>query len=216
MNTINVDAVYMCHWDKLTERKTYLDTVFDTLGIKDIRWVTSYDKNNWDISQIEKVYPRVFGLNPSGRNLKYSEVSLVLKHMDIIRDAYNKQHKSVLVLEDDVLFHEDFINNFNLYSSQLPEDYDMCFIGSCCNLHAPYTPGKHVYPASGSRCTHAYMFSYKFAKTVIDEIKNVNDGADFYYNHLITIFGLKNYWFEPSLVSQNESFGTTIQNNDYK
>jgi GR25 family glycosyltransferase involved in LPS biosynthesis len=214
MKKLNIDKIYLCHWDKLTERKLYLEQVFRSLDItNDIKWITDYNKETWDVESLTKMFPKVFGLNPSGRHLKPAEISLVLKHIDIIIDAHKNRYESVLVLEDDVLFHNNFVDDFNRYVSELPIDYDMCFIGSCCNLHAQnITSGKHVYPATGSRCTHAYMFSLHFVDTVINEISNVDDGADFYYNQLITKFGLKNYWFEPSLVSQNQMFNTTIQN----
>ena len=50
---------------------------------------------------------------------------------------------------------------------------------------------------------------------IIESIKFVNDGADWYYNNLIEKLNLNNYWFEPSLASQNIMYETTIQNNIY-
>jgi hypothetical protein len=59
------------------------------------------------------------------------------------------------------------------------------------------------------------MLSKSCINKIIESIKFVNDGADWYYNNLIESFNLNNYWFEPSLASQNTMYETTIQNNNY-
>jgi GR25 family glycosyltransferase involved in LPS biosynthesis len=212
---LNVDKVYITHWSKLTDRKNWLINHLSESNIDNYTWVENYDKDNWNIEDIKIEYPSVFGLNPKGRNLKYSEISLVLKHCWIVKDAFENKYESILILEDDVVLEDNFISNFNNYKDQLPLDWDICWVGSCCNLHSRIIPGVNVYRENSSRCTHAYMLSKSCINKIIESIKFVNDGADWYYNNLIESFNLNNYWFEPSLASQNNMYETTIQNNNY-
>ena len=200
---LNVDKVYITHWSKLTNRKEWLVNHLSEKNIDNYNWVENYDKDDWNIEDIKKDYTLVFDLNPKGRNLKYSEISLVLKHCWIIKDAF------------DNVYDYDFISKFNSYKNQLPSDWDICWVGSCCNLHSRLIPGINVYRENISRCTHAYMISKSCISKIIESIKFVNDGADWYYNGLIEKFNLNNYWFEPSLASQNTMYETTIQNNIY-
>lgn len=210
---INVNNIYICHWSKLTERKEWLINHLNENGITDYQWVENYDKETWSIDDIKSEYPVVFDPNPKGRLLKWSEVSLLLKHCWIIKDAHQNGYESIMVLEDDVVLEKDFINRFNKYKSQLPNDWDVCWIGSCCDLHAPYVNGLHIYRADGSRCTHAFILSKNCINKIINEVQYANDGADWYYNRLIEKYNLSNWWFEPSLASQNKNYQTTIQNN---
>ena len=212
--SLNIDRVYICHWSKLKERKIQLIDHLKDMQILEYQWVENYDKNTWNIDQIKMEYPKVFGLNPKDRFLKHSEISLVLKHCWIIKDAFENNYDSVLIFEDDIVLQDDFVSKFNSYKEQLPKDWDLCWVGSCCNLHSITSPGINVYKENGSRCTHAYMISKSCISKIINYINLVNDGSDWYYNFLITTFNLNNYWFEPSLASQNSLYETTIQNID--
>lgn len=218
MNTINVDKIYICHWDKLKDRKEYIINHLNKKGIHDFEFIETYNKENWDIEKIKKEYPVIF--NSFANNafgitdilLKYSEISLVLKHCQIIKDVVDKKYKSVLIFEDDALLHNDFINQFNFYKLQLPNDWDLAWVGSCCNLHAPYQDGKNVYEMDGTRCTHAYAVSYEGACKIVSILESVNDAADWFLNRVIRQLKLKNYWFEPPLAYPNHRFITSISN----
>ena len=210
---IDIENIYICHWKKLTERKSNLIAHFSEIGIKKYQWVEKYDKDSWNIEEIQKKYPLIFDNNPLGRKLKWSEISLTLKHSWIIEDSFEKGYDDVLVFEDDVILHPNFIEYFNFFKTQIPKDWDIVWIGSCCNLHALYIEGKYFYKADGSRCTHAFMLSKSCVNKIVNEVSNINDGSDFYYNFLIKKYNLNNYWMEPVLSYQNTNYETTIQNN---
>lgn len=210
---INVDHIYVCHWNKLKERKIYLIDHLKKLGINDCQFIECFDKDKWDIEQIKKDYPTVFDITTSNTRLNYSEISLVLKYCWAVKDAHEKGYESVLMLEDDVELHPDFVNLFNSFKSQLPEDWDLAWVGSCCDLHAKTVPNQNVYRINGSRCTHAFLISKNCVNKIVNDIDNANDAADHYFNYLIEKFNLNNYWFEPSLAEQNKSseiFNTSI------
>jgi GR25 family glycosyltransferase involved in LPS biosynthesis len=140
-----------------------------------------------------------------------SEISLLLKHCLIVKDAYENGYNSILVFEDDVVLEPNFTERLNNYISQLPQDWDSCWVGSCCGLHAPYIEGINVYKMDGSRCTHAFLLSKSGIYKIVNDMKFANDPADWYYNMLILKHNLNNYWFEPPLAYQNLKYKTTIQ-----
>ena len=84
-------------------------------------------------------------------------------------------------------------------------------MGSCCDLHAEFK-GEHLIERKSSRCAHGYLLSLKAAKLLYDNISHNNFPVDFYFNNIIQILNLKNYWMEPDLISQNPIFETSIQN----
>jgi GR25 family glycosyltransferase involved in LPS biosynthesis len=207
-----IDKIFICHWDKLTDRKEELIKVLSEENIFDYEFVCDYDKDTWSEEEIKYDFPKIFEVVEGyGRKLKSSEISLSLKHVKIIREVAEK-YEYALVLEDDVILCDNFVEEFLESHNQLPDDWDIAWVGTCCGLHAPTSEGKRVYRVNGSRCTHAYAISNIGAKKVLSELKYCNTGSDFFFNLLIEKFNLNNYWFEPALAIQSPEFTTTIQN----
>lgn len=211
--TLDIDHVYVCHWNKLTQRKEHVTEQLLKHNILNYSFVECYDKDTWDVSDIKKEYPIVFNKTKrENRHLKMSEISLLLKHAWAIKDAYNKNYKSIMMLEDDVEFCNDFINQFNFFKKQLPVLWDCCWVGSCCGIHARNIKSNiNVYPAYSSRCTHCYLLNKSGINKIVNQLTNIDEGIDFYYNDIIPKLGLNCFWFEPSLVEQSTTFETTIQ-----
>ena len=207
-----IDKIFICHWDKLTDRKEELIEVLSEENIFDYEFVCDYDKDTWSEEEIKYDFPKIFEVVEGyGRKLKSSEISLSLKHIKIIREVAEK-YEYALVLEDDVILCDNFVEEFLESHNQLPDNWDIAWVGTCCGLHAPTSEDKRVYRVNGSRCTHAYAISNIGAKKVLSELKYCNTGADFFFNLLIEKFNLNNYWFEPALAIQSPEFTTTIQN----
>ena len=207
-----IDKIFICHWDKLTDRKEKLIKVLSEENIFDYEFVCDYDKDTWSEEEIKYDFPKIFEVVEGyGRKLKPSEISLSLKHVKIIREVAEK-YEYALVLEDDVILCDNFVEEFLESHNELPDNWDIAWVGTCCGLHAPTSEDKRVYRVNGSRCTHAYAISNIGAKKVLSELKYCNTGADFFFNLLIEKFNLNNYWFEPALAIQSPEFTTTIQN----
>lgn len=214
-----LNKIYICHYTKLSERKPVLSEQLEKLNITVYtEWVEVYDKEDIDFKKLEESLPNInkpMKLNNihNNRKLRQSEISLILKHNYIWNDMIKNNISDVIVLEDDALLDDDFIKKFNLYIQELPNDYDLLWIGSCCNLHSKnIEPNKHIYREDGSRCTHGYMISLKCAKKMIEHHLINNLPVDFMFNEAIIKYGFENYWLEPDLVTQNKKFNSSIQN----
>jgi len=213
---LDVDKIYVCHYSKLVDRKNKILEQFAKLNINNYTFVELYDKDNWDKDEIRKIFPKI-DIDRAGTNsLKDAEKSLVMKHSWIVQDLYKNQYDSVMVFEDDVVLDDNFVELFNLYKKEMPSDWDIGWVGSCFNLKEPPQPNKRVYKTNrGSRCTHAFCLSKSFAKKVIDDIKDVDEAADHYYNRIVKQFNLNSYWFQPALAFQNLEFTSSISGNKW-
>jgi len=203
----NIEKIYVCHYKKLTDRKNIIIKQFKNHNIDDYEFVELFDKDSWDIEYINEHFPEI-----NKTNLSDGEKSLALKHAWILEDAFNKNYKSVIIFEDDVLLCENFIDKFNSYMIQLPRNWDIGWIGTCCNLSIPYDGINNVYKTDiGSRCTHAFCVNKNFISKYYKEFKNINQPSDFYYNYIIKQFNCNNYWFEPALAVQNKNFSSSLK-----
>ncbi len=207
------DNIYICHYTKLVDRKNILINHLSSRDIYQYEWVENYNADDWDVGEIKKEYPNIFEITTNGKKLPYSIISLLLKHLWILKDMVKKQYKSVLILEDDVVLCDNFKEKLEIYMNQLPSDWDLGWVGTCCNLHASMNGNTNVYRKNGSRCTHAFVVNLKCAETVLPDLNYPNNAADWYYNYLIEKYNLNNYWFEPPLAIQNKSFKTSLEYN---
>jgi len=111
---MNLGKVYICHWKKLKDRKNELIEILKEENILQYEFNEKYDKDEWDIDELKKIHPYAFKKTPSGRYLNNSEISLLLKHYDIIMELSSNNEEYVLVLEDDVILCDDFLDNLEL------------------------------------------------------------------------------------------------------
>lgn len=208
---MNLDKIYICHWKKLLSRKQKLLNSLNEQNIKNYIFIEDYDKDDWNEEELKNQFPDAFGKTPSGRNLNNSEISLLLKHYYIMRDLLNSDSSYALVLEDDVVFCNDFLDSLERCYNQLPSDWDFVWVGTCCNLHSKYTKGKSVYREKTSRCTHAYLISKACSNKILNSQYKITEAIDHTYNFFIRKLNLNNYWLEPPLAIQNPNYKTTIQ-----
>ena len=208
---IDTDKIYICHYKKLTDRKIIILDQLQKLGLDNYIFVEQFDKDSWNTEEITKEFPKI--LHPANR-INNAERSLALKHAWIVTDMHKQGYSSVLVLEDDAVLVDDFVEKYNSYMNQMPIDWDIGWVGSCFGLKEPEISNINVYKTNrGSRCTHAYCISKSFSIKIIDEIKNIDKEADLYYNYIIERFNLNNYWFQPPLALQSLEFFSSLRGN---
>jgi glycosyl transferase family 25 len=207
-----IDKIYVCHYTKLTERVDPLKEQLSKYSL-DTDWILSNDKEDLNIDLLQQEFINIdkhFQLGGHYRKLRLSELSLLLKHYDIWLDMKNNNIQNALILEDDALLSDNFVTLFNEYTKDINRDYDIVWVGSCCDLHANGT--SNLIRTNSSRCTHGYMLNLKVVDTLLENVKYNNYPVDFYFNYIINKFNVNNYWMEPDLISQNPKFETSIQN----
>jgi glycosyl transferase family 25 len=197
--------IFVVHYDKLTERKNNIINQMKKCNLE-FEFVSNYGK---DVLTDED--KKMF------RNLSDGEISVALHHIQcfkLIAEKYNY----ALILEDDAILHKKFTTALNCYIKLLPDDWDMLFIGSGCNLHVNpelIVKGKHIYKQnvghSSTRCLDSYLISNKCAKLIVEKLQIPNytiiAPADFWLNHVIKNNNLNIYWAEPTIVKQGSENG---------
>ena len=133
-------------------------------------------------------------------------------------------YKYNLVLEDDAILDEDFVLKLKRGLEQLPDDYDMLFLGDCCNLHiesSKIKPNQFIYkkcregggghPAA-TRCCDSMLISQKCATKICNfyesiKTNNIYLPVDHWLNQVILDLKLDIYWMEPTIVKQGSETG---------
>jgi len=204
--------IFVTHYTKLTDRR---QNIARQLLMNDLEaeFVTQYDREDLLDSDIKKfVSNNRFGL---------SEISLTMKHLFCYREIAEK-YDYALILEDDAIFVNGFKSKLEAYISQLPNDWDMLFIGDGCNLHIPYNIVKNSNtnifkkcleptPWGGNgatRCTDSYLISKKCAAKIIESSNSgIDNSIDWWLNGVCRKHGFNVYWAEPTIVTQGSENG---------
>jgi GR25 family glycosyltransferase involved in LPS biosynthesis len=68
---------------------------------------------------------------------------------------------SFLIIEDDARFVPNWRERFDAALRDVPDDWDMLFVGSCCTAHYRRLVRGEVYEDARPQCTHAYCVRKK-------------------------------------------------------
>ena len=204
--------IFVIHYKKLVDRKKHIIQQFAKFNIKNYEFI-DIDRDeieNYDTSMFEPNYSR-------------SQIAIALSHFYAYKQIAEK-YKIALILEDDVIFSNNFIRIFNNALKQLPKNFEMLFIGNGCNLHIPnneLVTNKLVYKVNTenkTRCLDSYIVTNKSAQKICNYIQQlpykINIPVDHWMNRAINDTKTNVYWLEPTIVIQGTQNGTYYTSHD--
>jgi GR25 family glycosyltransferase involved in LPS biosynthesis len=207
--------VFVIHYTPLKDRKKSLSAQLQREGLSErAHWIENFDRE-----QISE-WPE---LNDPKNELSKGVIAVGLAHGDAIRRISESAQKYGLVLEDDAILKVGAEKQIRDFCKEVPEDWDMIFIGDACKFHIPLwrrRPGKHIYLKENtktwwggdgaSRCADSYFVSKKGALSLLDARamkRPFTKPIDWAFNDAIREKNLKIYWVEPSLATQGSQAG---------
>ena len=118
-----VDNVYLINMDKDTERLEKVTKECKKFNINFERFsgvnplkLSKKELNKYVSKTCQNICP-------------YGLIGCGVSHMKIYEDALKNNYKNILVLEDDVYFDEKLYEELNKAMTELPEDYDILYLG---------------------------------------------------------------------------------------
>lgn len=229
MKLSKIDKIYIIIDENLEpERFQYIDNWFKNSKIQDYKYKMYCYKNTLTDNEINYYYKhngleywKRFCVNYYDNNIKdintckklsKSEISLAINHIKILEETVKNNYENVLILESDAIFTDNFVNKWNnIYSEQVPEDYDVVVLGEGCEYYSDMVSkfkdkiveNKYVYynPRFMVRCTEATLFSYKACKKILEKIVPFSAPIDHEYDYHLYINHMKSYICEPPLIS---------------
>jgi len=219
---INVKT-YILHCKKFKERKLFIENQIIKL-FSNYEFYEDYDANDLTEDIIKKYYDpcpekQLFKFKlwfeenkgiATARLLNPAEISLTIKHYEVLKKIANSSDPYAIILEDDVIFDLNFLELFKKYLKETPKDFDVIFMGSGANLKPINTvPNKIWYLKThpASKCADSYLITKKAANEIVQTYTPFNICSDYelayqmhQYNHIV-------YWWEPSLVKQGSETG---------
>ena len=211
---------YIAHYAPLKGRKKNLDELLSTVAYKDFCFVIDEPPDNF-INQHYSPSPHLwkdrtlsldYGSVIDYRALSKAEISLLYKHYLMFEKIASGNDSYALILEDDVIFGENFKEELKNSIEQTPPDWDFIFIGSGCSLRIPprqLKPNKISYLKNhpAGKCTDSFLVKQVAAVRVLSTLLPFVLPIDFELNYHMMKHNMKTYWIEPPFVCQGSQNG---------
>ena len=206
----NIDKIYIINLKERTDRWK-----------KCIEQLNKYNITNYE--RFDAIKPDLNKINPiqySKNNLKLGKKYIIgtmgckLSHYKIIIESRKNKYKQILILEDDFLLTNNFIEKFSQILNNMNTHkihYDMLYLGFSIVRKNPYidTEIENLKKIKNGHTTHAYILNNTFYDNIINEIMTCHCEIDVCYANLQK----KNnniYGIYPCLITQRESFSDIL------
>jgi GR25 family glycosyltransferase involved in LPS biosynthesis len=190
---------------------SYFDKIYCiNLDRRDDRWgecLIEFEKHSIDVERFSAIDGKDL---KSLSGLNSGQVGAIYSHMGVIQKAKESNLDNVLILEDDVEFHDNVNQMFFDYIENVPSDWDIIFFGGNHSenniwMTEPLIPvTEHVYKIIRSYANHCYAVK----NTVYDKLIEALSGKDKPNDVLISDIQkeLNCYIFRPHLAWQSPSY----------
>ena len=138
------------------------------------------------------------------------QLGCAYSHYKLIKDKIEGKKQIILVLEDDIVIQKNFKNRLSEILSDLPEKWDLIFLGGC-NVKGKLYKGKYIIPThfnySYNLCAHAYIINPKSVKKVLKTLKPFYRPIDSQWRDHFK--DLNVYYVFPNFILQNKDLIST-------
>jgi len=202
--------IYIVHYDKLVERKKYMIEQLEKNGLNNYEFISNHGKDNLTLKD-RKMF----------KNLSDGEISVSLHHIECFKKIKENNEDYALIFEDDALLYPNFKSILELYIKELPENWDMLFIGDGCKFDKNlFVKGKNIYEKKQTNCADSYLISKRCCGIILEKLKLPNYTilvpVDHWLNFVINNNNFNVYWSYPNIVSQGSEKGvykSSLRNN---
>jgi len=150
-NKLIFDNIYIINLEEHTLRRERTRKTLDKYQLSKLSKTGSYTFfKGINGNKIEKMPGFIFSMGALG---------CTLSHLSCIKEAYDRGEETILILEDDVIFHRDF--NRVWYNLKLPDDWDILYLGASQFDWTDIVIEKDFYRAKYTLGAFAYILKTK-------------------------------------------------------
>jgi glycosyl transferase family 25 len=202
------DKIYCINLDRRTDRWDFCLKEFE-----------KYDLNVERFSAVDG--------NTDNYSLGYpydNELAGAISHLNVVKKSKESNLKNVLILEDDVIFHEDLNNLFTEFVKQLPNNWEGFLFGGN-HIGGKLQVSPNIGKINRSYALHAYGLNEKSYDYIINYLEHkigkiIKEGKDVIKTSVAADFFMADtqqvlnwYCFTPHLAWQKEDFSDIQKNN---
>jgi GR25 family glycosyltransferase involved in LPS biosynthesis len=205
---IKIDKVFIIHYTKLEERKINILNQLKNNNIINYEFIDKYDR---EIVSNEMINTYCY-LDKT--TLTIPECCVTIAHIETYKKIIENNYKFCLILEDDIILTDNFIDKLNKYLECIPNDIDLGFLVDGCGYHADncgfytgnITSSQIWYNIPISRTVSAYLITNTACAKILTTIIPFHMPIDNQLNIEIKTHNLQSYWCEPTICTEGSTF----------
>jgi hypothetical protein len=199
------DKIFYINLDDRPERKLHIENELEKYGIVAERFPAI--QLTQEQNEILKSEGCMFKKDERPEYSRFAK-SCALSHLHIILRSKLMGYKNVLILEDDVIFREDILEELKKSLDDLEKEsrWDMFYIGCNPFLYEKVTDNLSI--SLGAYAAHAYAVNSHFYDTILNIPFRILPIIDVYYYNLSTNPLYKLYMSPHNLAWQIPSYST--------
>jgi GR25 family glycosyltransferase involved in LPS biosynthesis len=192
---MNLDKIFVVHYEPLTERKKYIDESLKRLqGIPIEYVIMNSDTDRFVNENFQRFYQ-------GSSKISFQEVAVSIAHLEIFKDILHNNYKKCLIIEDDAILEDLFFDNIDKAISE-SDEFDFSFLSSCSNLHASKKRTGLLQESETSRTVCGYLVGAGCLEKVIRHCEPFQHVIDWQLNYLKPKLELRFAWSEPPIIRQ--------------
>ena len=196
MKIQQIDKIFCINLNHRLDRKHRCEEIFKKYDFS-VEFFTAIDGKNLNIEA----------------KIKSGNVGCCLSHREIYRKFSNSNWNNILILEDDVELVEDFVDLFNLYYREVPDDWHLLYLGGNHINTTKNMISEHIHKLRNTYTTHCYLLNRKVIPFLLTEFNDSNIYTQEVDVHLSNIQKqIPCYGVTPHLAWQRASFSDIEEN----
>lgn len=196
---MDIDNIYVIHFNKLTDRKKYLVEHLSKFNIRYEFIESSPETDEALKADINKYY--LYNPKILPQVMPIGVIGTSLAHINVYKDILKRGYRTCLVLEDDAIFPDNIQEILFLVLKEMGP-FDFAFLSTCCNLNVPKKSDKLLYEVETSRSVCGYLVKNKKLQELIDISIPFSLPIDWHLNFVKNIIGFKYAWSQPAIIIQ--------------
>ena len=206
MYPITWDKIYIINLKRREDRKKQVLEQLTKHDIKDYEFVEAVDGQDPDI---QKIYRRLREKSSPTDIGAVGHFGCLLSHEKVYKKALKDKVNSFMVLEDDIILKDNFLERIN--KIQVP-DWECIYLGAPLEQKKLFYNGwvKH----NKFSTTHGMIIKSSIIKYLLETIGEYDDYIDVKYSHTLQK-DKKTYLLNDVLLTENESTDTSKKNEKF-
>ena len=186
-----INKIYIIHYNKLVERKNYLIHFLNKNNITNYEFREIYQRE----TLTNEISNKYFKLN----NLNSAQICITIEHIETYREIVNNcsnENKWFLILEDDAVFCNNFVEILNNHMENIPTEAEYLDLADYFTINSNNMWEKK----DTTRTTCAYLVNKKTCEKLLNTIVPFEYAIDHELNKQFKIHDIKSYWSSKSLI----------------
>ena len=202
---LGLDAILIINVKRFIERRKHVEAQLARFGLRG-EFIHEFDA--------DEVTDELDRRHFQGQELNPGQKSCALKHVEALRRIVEHGWQRCLVLEDDVVLADGFIEGVRAALSETAdaERPYVIYIGAGGNFYTPASqrqPGRRIYEASMGRFADSYILGAEEARRRLQWIQKnpMRKPIDVTFDMIDRQAGIRFLWLEDPVVEQGSKLG---------